>query len=340
MSKSGENTDIRGGDAIEALLQKAAPRPTPPTEDEQIVRDAATAEWKAVAGKVKTRQRMTQFAIAATVLLGVAISFNALQVSNVQPVQVATIERNQGAIYLVGEQSLMQEASDLSSVYVGQVIETGNDAAVSLEWGNGGSLRIDKNTRIEFTTTEAVYLRSGQVYFDSQPATMAAITGSGFEIETDHGLVKHLGTQYMTTVGARDLIVRVREGEVSVDGAYVEQAVAVAGQQMTVAGGATPSVLDIDSFGEIWAWAEEMAPTLNMDGRSTYDFLQTTAREIGLAVEYESDAAETLARDGILRGTVEMDPRSELEFRMAGEDLGYRIDGGTIYVSIDSSSRQ
>ena len=132
----------------------------------------------------------------------------------------------------------------------------------------------------------------------------------------------------------------MREGEVSVDGAYVEQAVAVAGQQMTVSGGATPSVLDIDSFGEIWAWAEEMAPTLNMDGRSTNDFLQTTAREIGLAVEYESDAAETIAHDGILRGTVEMDPRSELEFRMAGEDLGYRIDGGTIYVSIDSSSRQ
>ena len=126
MSKLGENTGIRGGDPIEALLQKAAPRPTPPTEDEQIVRAAVTAEWKAVAGKVKTRQRMTQFAIAATVLLGVAISFNALQVNNVQPVQVATIERNQGAIYLVGEQSLMQEPSDLSSVYVGQIMETGN----------------------------------------------------------------------------------------------------------------------------------------------------------------------------------------------------------------------
>jgi hypothetical protein len=340
MSKSGENTEIQGDDVIEALLRKAAPRPTPPSEDEQIVRDAVTAEWKGVAGKVKMRQRMTQFAIAATVLLGVAISFNALQVSNVQPVKVATIERNQGAIYLVGEQSLMQEASDLSSVYVGQIIETGNDAAISLEWGNGGSLRIDKNTRIEFTTTDSVYLRSGQVYFDSQPATMAAITGAGFEIETDHGLVKHLGTQYMTTVGARALIVRVREGEVSVDGTYVEQSVAVAGKQVTVSGGATLGVLDIDAFGEIWAWAEEMAPTIDMDGRSTHDFLQMTAREIGLVVEYESDAAKIIARGGILRGAVELDPRSELEFRMAGEDLGYRIDGGTIYVSIDSSSRQ
>ena len=331
---------MRSHDVVEELLEKAAPRPAPPSEDEHVVRKAVMAEWQSVAGKAKRRRRLTQFAIAATMVLGVAIGFNALQVSNEQPVQVATIERNQGAIYLVGEQSLMQEASDLSSVYVGQIIETGNDAAISLEWGNGGSLRIDKNTRIEFTTTDSVYLRTGQVYFDSQPATMAAITGTGLEIETDHGLVKHVGTQYMTTVGARDLVVRVREGEVSVDGAYVEQAVAVAGQQMTVSGGAPPSVLDIDSFGEVWAWAEEMAPTLNMDGRSTYDFLQVTAREIGFVVEYESDVAETVARDGILRGAVEMDPRSELEFRMAGEDLGYRIDGGTIYVSIDSSSRR
>jgi hypothetical protein len=331
---------MRSHDVVEELLEKATPRPAPPSEDERVVREAVMAEWQSVAGKVKLRRRLAQFAIAATIVLGVAISFNALQVDNVQPVQVATIEKNHGAIYLVGEQSLMQEASDLSSVYVGQIIETGNDAAISLEWGDGGSLRIDKNTRIEFTSDESVFLRSGQVYFDSQPATMAAITGSGFEINTDHGLVKHLGTQYMTTVDARDLIVRVRQGQVSVDGAYVEQAVAVAGQQMTVSGGATPSVLDIDVYGETWAWAEEMAPVVSMDGKTTRDFLERVRHELGLALNFESDAAREAADAGELFGTIDTDPRSELEIRMAGEDLGYRIDGGTIYVSIDLSSRQ
>jgi hypothetical protein len=340
MSKSGENTDIRGGDAIEALLQKATPRPSPPSADEQVVRDAVAAEWKAVTGKAKMRRRMTHFAIAATILLGVTISFNALQVNNMPPVQVATIEKNHGAIYLVGEQSLMQEASDLSSVYAGQIIETGNDAAMSLEWGNGGSLRIDKNTRVEFTSDATVFLRSGQIYFDSHPATMVAITGSGLEINTDHGLVKHLGTQYMTTVDARDLIVRVREGEVSVDGAYVEQAVAVAGQQMTVSGGATPSVLDIDPFGETWAWAEDLAPVVDMDGKTPHEFLKFISRELGLELEYETEEARNAAGIGGLLGTFDTDPRSELDARMAGEDLGYRIDGGTIYVSVDSSNRR
>jgi hypothetical protein len=331
---------MRSHDVVEELLEKAAPRPAPPSEDERVVREAVMAEWQSVAGKVKLRRHLTQFAIAATIVLGVAISFNALQVDNVQPVQVATIEKNHGAIYLVGEQSLMQEASDLSSVYVGQIIETGNDAAISLQWGNGGSLRIDKNTRIEFSGDESVFLKSGQVYFDSQPATMAAITGSGLEINTDHGLVKHLGTQYMTTVDARDLVVRVRKGQVSVDGTYVEQSVAVAGQQMTVSGGATPSVLDIDIYGEAWAWAEELAPVVSMDGKTTHDFLERVSHEMGLALVFESEAAEDAAYAGKLFGTMDTDPRSELRHRMAGEDLGYRIDGGTIYVSIDSSSRQ
>jgi ferric-dicitrate binding protein FerR (iron transport regulator) len=340
MTNSGGNFTAGNKDAVEALLEKAAPRQAPPSEDERNVRDAVFAEWRAVTGKVKVRRRLTQFAIAASVLVAVVVSFNTLQDLNVKPVQVATIDKDRGSIYLVGEQSLMQEASDLASVFAGQVIETGDDGALSLEWAKGGALRIDNNTRIEFESPDSVTLKFGQVYFDSGSETVAAITGSGLQIQTEHGVVQHLGTQYMTTIDGQELVVRVREGRVSVDGNYVDQAVAVAGQQMTISGGATPSVLDIDRFGEIWAWVEELAPTVSMDGRSTLDFLMRISRETGLALEFESPEAEAAARAGELYGTIDADPRSELDIRMAGEDLGYRIDGGAIYVSIDSGSRQ
>ena len=46
-----------------------------------------------------------------------------------------------------------------------------------------------------------------------------------------------------------------------------------------------------------------------------------------------------MAQDGVLKGNVDMGPREELALRMSGEDLSYRIDGGSIYVSIDSGSR-
>jgi len=341
MNNSSDEIGMRDDDAVEALLENALPRPAPPAQDEKMVRDAVHAEWQAVTGRHRTRQRMTYYAIAATVVLGIAVTFNALQVTDIQAVPVATISKSHGSIYLLGEQSELHEMRDLSSITAGQVIETADNAGIGLEWGSGGSLRVDQNTRIEFKSTELVYLYRGRIYFDSQPSQLvAAITGSGFEIQTDHGSVKHLGTQYMTGVNSNELTVSVREGEVEVDGAYVNKAVAVAGQQLTISGGARPSVLDIDGYGAAWDWVETTAPSVSMDGKSTFEFLQRIGRETGLAVEFNSAAAEALARDGVLYGSFDMEPRDELEFRMSGEDLGYRIDGGTIYVSaIDSGSR-
>jgi hypothetical protein len=67
MSNSREENIMRGDAAIEALLERAAPRPTPPPDDEQLVRAAVQAEWQAVTGRIKMRRRMTHCAVAATV---------------------------------------------------------------------------------------------------------------------------------------------------------------------------------------------------------------------------------------------------------------------------------
>lgn len=341
MSNARDDIAVRGDDAIEALLEKAAPRPTPPSGDETLVRDAVQAEWRAVTGRARTRRRMTHFAIAATVVLGVAVAFNALQVTEVATIQVASISKSHGSISLIGEQSELREMTDFSSIYAGQVIATGDNAGIGLEWGGGGSLRIDKNTQIEFTSAESVYLKSGRIYFDSQSGTVAAIHGSGFTIKTDQGSIEHLGTQYMTAVSTSSLTVSVREGQVAVDGTYVDKAVANAGQQMTISGGGRPAVTDFNGYGEAWSWIEATAPMVDVDGRTVDEFLRVIGHETGLRVSYESPAAEQVAISGVLKGSVDMAPRDELAFRMSGEDLVYRIDGGTIHVSaIDSSSSQ
>jgi len=340
MRKSSDGMVVSAGDAVEALLEKAAPRQSPPADDEVAVRTAVHAEWQAMVGRAKTRRRMANFAIAATVLLGIAVTFNALQVSNTSAVQVATISKSHGSIYLLGDQSEMHEMTNLASISAGQFIVTDDDAGIGLEWGNGGSLRVDKSTRIEFTSAESVYLHSGQIYFDSQPANnTVASTGPNFSIGTDHGSVEHLGTQYMTMADANKLTVSVREGEVSVDGSYVAKAVAVAGQQMTISGSARPTVTDFNVFGEAWSWIEATSPAADVDGGTVAAFLAAIGREIGLQVLYVSPEAEQMAQNGVLKGNVDMGPRDELAFRMSGEDLKYRIDGGAIYVSVDSGSR-
>jgi ferric-dicitrate binding protein FerR (iron transport regulator) len=344
MKQSGDELVMRADIAVEALLEKAAPRLAPPTMDEKIVRDAVRAEWQAVTSKHRARRRMTGMAIAATVVLAVAATFNALLVTDVVPEQVATISKSHGSIYLLGEQSELREIVDFSSISAGQTIVTGSDSGIGLVWGNGGSLRIDQDTRIEFTSADAAYLRSGRIYFDSTPsALVTGITGSGgeisnFRIDTAHGTVTHLGTQYMAFADVNRLSVSVREGQIVIHGTYYDET-AEEGKQITVQGNARPSVVDMQRYGEAWEWIEATAPTASVDGRTVHEFLRWVGRETGLEIDYASPAAEETARNGILRGTVDQRPTYALHLRMLGEDLDWVIEEGVIKVStMDSAS--
>ena len=302
-----------------------------------MIREAVQAEWQAVTGKRRSRTQLTRFAMAASVLLAVIASFNVLRDSGIAPPQVATINKSYGSI-LLGNQSQLHELSDFSTITVGQSIVTRTDSGIGLEWENGGSLRIDADTRIEFISADAIYLRSGRIYFDSTPsALIASVSGksnaSNFRIETDHGTVTHIGTQYMTHASSEELTVSVREGQVAMDGNYHDETVRE-GQQLKIAGNTRPSVANFSRHGAAWDWVEQTSPVADVDGRSVADFLNWVGRETGLEIVYKSPEAERVAHAGILKGKVDMDPRSALEFRMKGEDLNWYIDGGTIIVSL------
>jgi len=302
-----------------------------------MIREAVQAEWQAVAGKRRSRTRLARFAIAASVLLAVIASFNMLRDASIAPPQLATINKSYGSI-LLGNQSQLNELSDFSTITAGQSIVTRTDAGISLAWGSGGSLRIEADTRIEFISAEEVYLRSGRIYFDSTPSELIAGTSGGsvqtkFRIKTDHGTMTHVGTQYMTSSSSTELTISVREGRVSMVGNYYNETV-LEGQQLKVTGSNLASVANFPRHGAAWDWVEATAPVADVDGRSVDEFLSWVSRETGLHISYESPEAEQKAHAGILKGKVDMDPRSALAFRMMGEDLNWDIDGGTIKVSL------
>jgi len=353
MRKTGDATTEIRDDAVEVLLEQAAPRPVPPAADEQAVRAAVRAEWHQVSGKRRRLRQFTRYAVAASVLLGVALTFNILRTNGVAPQLVASIDKPDGQIYVLGEQSEWRDLPDMSAVVAGQTIMTGADAGLGLVWNSGGgSLRVDENTTVEFTSATSIYLRSGRIYFDSLPLaaissgsapSMAAITGSGrggpdLVVHTDLGDVVHLGTQYMAAVDRDALTISVREGIVEVDGRHKAQD----GQQLRVAGSGSATVADFGRSGEAWAWVEAVAPQMDFSGRPTDEFLGWVGRQTGYTVEYADPDAERIARQGELRGDIpDVDPRTELRMRMAGEDLYYRFDdaAGKIIVSaIDAGS--
>ncbi len=331
MSDVDKGLDIRSDEALETLLKEAGPRPMPSAEDEATARRAVRAEWRAVTGKRRRQARIMQYAMAATVLLGAFAVFSMLRIPVAESVQVASIEKSFGAIYLLGESAELQEARDIIAVRSGQTIVTGDDAGLALAWGTGGSLRVDENSRIEFARDDGVYLRSGRIYFDSTPsALVGGSTAEGFAVRTDHGDVIHVGTQFMTRSDKDELVVSVREGRVSIDGRY-HDVTASPGEQVTLAGRQQPVTLNVSRSGDAWAWIGRTTPAADVDGMPLHAFLEWATRELGLQLEYEGDAEG--AADKPLRGTIDTEPSVALEMWLAAADLNYRIEGDILYVS-------
>lgn len=335
MTDMGRESSWNSDEAVEELLGKAAPRPVPAAEDARAVRDAVHAEWRQVTDRARNTKRLVSFAAAASILVAIFVSLNMLRIHGVEDVQVASIGKRFGSIYVLGENAELLEGNHLTSVIAGQTLITDEESGIGLEWGAGGSLRIDAKTRVEFVSGERIYLRSGRVYFDSDPALtgIAAITGSDAKltIETDFGEVSHIGTQYMAEADAGRLTVSVREGEVRVerDG---RASSAAENQQLAIVGSGAPSVVNFKAYGEAWQWTERTSPVAVLDGRSVSEFLGWVSQETGLELRYESVGAETYARQELLNGTLDTGPRQALQFWMLGTDLRWRIEDGVIYV--------
>jgi ferric-dicitrate binding protein FerR (iron transport regulator) len=335
MTETGR--DFCADDAVEALLGKAAPRPVPPAAETEAARAAVKAQWRAMTNRRQRRQRLMSFAIAASVLIATFVSLNMLRTNGIEQIAVASIDKRFGSIYVLGENAELVAGNNLTTVVAGQTLITDAQSGIGLAWADGGSLRVDENTRVEFLSPESINLRSGRVYFDSSPNPIAAGRAAGRDarltIMTDRGRVSHVGTQYMAHLNAGTLTVSVREGEVIVANAAHKRS-ASRGQQLAIGGGGAPTVLNVSTYGDGWQWIEQISPAVDLDGRSVDEFLGWVSHETGLTLEYASQRAAAYARREVLNGTLNTGPSRALEIWMMGSDLEWRIEDGVIYVDI------
>ncbi len=332
MTEPSQGTKIGADDALERLLQAAPRRPVPSAADTAAVRGIVHAEWCQLTGRRRRRRQILTYALAASVLVAVFSVLSMLRLAPPQSVPVATIEKSFGPVYLLGESAELSAMPDLGTVFSGQGIATGKGAGIALTWGTGGLLRVDANTRIEFTGEDSVYLRSGKVYFDATPhGLLAAAESRAFVIESDHGRVEHVGTQFMIEVEPQALTVSVREGRVAIIGRLHDHT-ASAGEQVTIVEGREPAVQRIAAFGERWSWVARTSPAVDVDGRSLLEFLAWATRELGYTLVFEGDA-ERVAGEAVLRGAVDTEPAIALRQRLATAAFTYRIDEGVVYVS-------
>lgn len=336
MSNLDQGASAQSDKALEQLLSHASPRPMPSESDEAAVRQAVRAEWQAVSGRQRSRRRIAGFAIAATILIAVFSIFSVLRPPLTDVVQVATIEKEFGSIYLLAETAELRETAALSRVLAGQTIVTGDEAGMALAWGAGGSLRLDANTRVRFVDGRSIYVESGRVYFDSRPSPLMAGISVGAApdllIVSDYGEVRHVGTQFMTRVDDGNLTVTVREGQVIVDGQY-QTYMASSGEQVTMAGRGQPTVLSVSATAPAWDWVSRTSPVTDVDGKSLHEFLLWACRETGLELRYEGGAEQIARHEAFLRGTINTEPLDALGLRLDSAGLEWSIVEGVIVVN-------
>jgi ferric-dicitrate binding protein FerR (iron transport regulator) len=335
MERNEEHKELRSEEAFVELLSKAPPRPSPPAEDEALIRAAVHAEWqKVTAGNVR-RRHFTTYALAASVVLAVFATLNLLRdpVAEIGDLQMASVDKQFGAI---GVNSQITNGGQLAAIEGGDLVETGSDSGLALGWHDGGSLRIDENTTVVFEAENQIYLKDGRVYFDSESGSLssqAQTSGTAnLSIRTDHGMVRHLGTQYMTAVADDELVISVREGVVSIDGNVTARA--SAGQQFAISGSGALTINDTNGV-DNWEWVEKSTPAINLDGRLVAEALEWVSRESGRTISYESEEAELVANQARLRGNMELPPSRALDIFMMTVDLNARIEGEVIVVSED-----
>ena len=335
MDRNKDLNELRSDDAFAELLGKASPRPAPPSMDEALIREAVHAEWQLVSGRQLRRRHITSFALAASVLLAVFATLNLLRapVSDIRNQHMATIEKQFGEINV---NSRIANAVEMAAIEGGAVVETGPESGLALGWHDGGSLRIDENSMVVFEAVNQIYLDFGRVYFDSEQSSLSSRPAKRGAVElsirTDHGVLRHLGTQYMARAGADGLVISVREGVVSIDGDIIARA--SAGQKFAISASGSLTINDTNGIDD-WEWVEKSTPAVNLNGRFVAEALAWVSRESGRTVSYASDAAEMVANEAQLRGNMELPPTRALDIFMMTVDLNARIEGEVIVVSED-----
>ncbi len=325
-------------DAIARLLQIAGPRPRAPLATRERVRRAVHQQWRDDLARRRRRRFVVRGAGLAAMAAALALAFGLVQrAERLEPaapaVEVATLTAASGPGV-----TLHDEAGANRMLRPGDVIssrgwlETGRGTRAAVELVGGGSLRLDRSTRLRFLTADTVGLESGAIYFDSGqgPGESAALT-----VETDWGDVEDIGTQFevRTSDGLR---IRVREGRINLDrqGRVYE---AEAGTELHLSPGGSLSRRSVPLFGPEWDWVLEVAKPFELDGQPLDSFLTWVSRETGRKVRFAdltlAEEAPTVRLHGSIAG---LRPDEALEAVLPTCGLMHRFTAGTVLIAAET----
>jgi ferric-dicitrate binding protein FerR (iron transport regulator) len=306
--------------ALGALLRQAGARARPPAGARERV-EAATLQ--ALAARRRSRLHRRYAALGGLALAASVATVALLLRAPTEPPPSLRVARALDAETVDADGARAALVAGAALV-PGTTVHAGRGVALALD---GGSLRLDVATELRFGADGALELVVGRAYYDSHGPGGA---GPAIALRTPRGVVRDLGTQFEVAASPAALRVRVREGKVEVEG--VSDGIGAGVELMLDREGAAYARVALS--GPEWAWAEALAPRLEIEGISADAYLRWVARESGLELRYATPSAEIAARAALLHGVLpELAPLATLEALLPATDLVHALDGNTLRIA-------
>jgi ferric-dicitrate binding protein FerR (iron transport regulator) len=342
MSKQRESDPRQPQDeeTMAKLLQIAGPSDVIPPEADQRVYDRVLREWQSAT------ERPNPARIYARVLhtwrqnivwsrrrrwllpLGVAASVILVFMFLTQPepgpqTLVATVSK------MVGARTDSGSVVPGDNIYAGETLTTGAGEGLNLLLTRSESVRIDENSRIRVDAKDRFTLLYGRVYADTGGFVYR---DSGLTIETAHGSVADVGTQFAVAVDNELLDVAVREGRVDIQREQHEHVV-VAGERLLVMADGSVDTVALAKNADYWNWVSNLALDFDIENRSLLDFLKWASRETGMTLVFESDELLASAMRTDLHGSIRgFTPQEAMQSILATTAFEYRIEADRIVI--------
>lgn len=336
--KSTERSDDRDEQTLERLLRLAGRRPEIPSDVESRVYAKVHDAWTTAtsepdrarvyarvhkAWQRKSRPAYRRFfipaALAATVLLALAMLIQP-QPEAPPPGIIGTVVKVVG-----GPGTGVSVDQDIVE---GEMLRTAAGEGVSLMLAGGASVRIDEGSQVVFAARGRMTLELGRIYADTGDFVYR---NNRLVIETPHGVVTDIGTQFSVQAADALLDVGVREGRVDVhdDG---QEITAVAGERLLLRNG-TADIEALAPHDAWWNWTAALAPAFDIEGKSLLEFLRWAARETGRELVFSDTELRLSAMRTDLHGSVaDLEPLQAVVSVLSTTSFRYRIEADAIVI--------
>ena len=303
-SPSGPNDPSILSDAqLEMLLRATGPRPAAPAERAGRVRRTAHAVFRMQARAARRRRLAWGLGLATAALL-VAGAALPIFLGPGAP-ELARIARvtGEGSIHSRGF-LLPRTRPALSGgpVRARNEVSTATEGRLAFTMDRGGSVRLAAGSRVRLLDRRVVELQRGALYVDSEQGRAAE--ADPIEIRTPLGRVLEKGTQFEVRLLEDTVRVRVRRG--SVEMRRGEMGIDVgAGHELEIDSHGATRTRELPPFDPDWDWVEDIAPPLEIQGRTLREFLEWAALESGMRLQFADEDLANAASTIVLSGSIE-----------------------------------